>query len=158
MVANNLTAAAFLYSSDKRLKENIIPLTGGLTKLDAITPVSFRFISDTTHTERLGVIAQEVEKVYPQAVINGSDGFKKVDYPALVPVLIQAVKELRADNRGLQAANDNLRKDVDAYRETQRASLVDTVGLKEKVKVLEAANDNLVKRLEALEARKASMK
>lgn len=157
-VTNNLTAAAFLYSSDKRLKENIIPLTGGLAKLEAITPVTFRFISDTTHTERLGVIAQEVEKVYPQAVITGSDGYKKVDYPALVPVLIQAVKELRADNRGLQAANDNLRKDVDAYRATQRASLVDTVGLKEKVKVLEAANDNLVKRLEALEARKATMK
>lgn len=157
-VTNNLTAAAFLYSSDKRLKENIVALSGGLAKLDAITPVTFRFISDTAHAERLGVIAQEVEKVYPQAVIIGSDGYKKVDYPALVPVLIQAVKELRADNRGLQAANDNLRKDVDAYRATQRASLVDTVGLKEKVKILEAANDNLVKRLEALEARKATMK
>lgn len=151
VVANNMTAAAFLYSSDKRLKENIIPLTGGLAKLEAITPVTFSFISDTTHTTRLGVIAQEVEKVYPQAVITGSDGYKKVDYPALVPVLIDAVKELKADN-------DNLRRDVDAYREMQRASMVDTVGLKEKVEALEAANDNFQRRLEALEARKASMK
>lgn len=108
----NVTAPAFLYSSDRRLKENIKPLTGGLAKLETLEPVTFAYISDTTHRERLGLIAQDVEKVFPQAVATGNGGFKAVDYPALVPALVGAVKELKADNdnlrASLRAANNNL--------------------------------------------------
>lgn len=75
--SGNITAAAFLYSSDKRLKENITTLTGGLAKLDTLTPVSFSYISDTTHRKRIGVIAQEVEKVYPEAVVTDEKGDRK---------------------------------------------------------------------------------
>jgi len=147
--SGNLTAAAFLYSSDRRLKENIVPLSGGLSSLEGITPVTFSFISDTAHTPRLGVIAQEVEKVYPQAVSTGEDGYKRVDYPALVPVLIQSVKELKA-------ANDSL---------TERAVLFERINdglrrwnhqLRDDVEALKAANGNLERRLEALEAGKAN--
>lgn len=134
VVANSLTAAAFLYSSDKRLKENIAPLTGGLAKLESITPVKFRFVSDTMHSIRLGVIAQEVEMVYPEAVVTASDGFKKVDYPALVPVVIDAVKELNAENR-------KLREEVKS--------------LKAANVLLKAANDNFDARLNALELKMA---
>lgn len=134
IVPNNLTAAAFLYSSDKRLKRNIQTLTGGLAKLDGLEPITFSYISDTTHRQRLGLIAQDVEKVFPQAVVTGDDGYKKVDYPSLVPVLINAVKELKA-------ANDE-----------QRAE-----GEKQLIE-LRTANDNLLRRIEALEARKASMR
>ena len=42
---------------------------------------------------QLGLIAQEVEKVLPEVVVHGPDGYKAVDYQKLVPVLIEAVKE-----------------------------------------------------------------
>ena len=42
----------------------------------------------------IGLIAQDVEKVFPQAVLDREDGYKAVDYTRLVPVLIEAVKEL----------------------------------------------------------------
>lgn len=107
--SGNLTAAAFLYSSDKRLKENVKPITNALDSVEAMAGYSFSYISDTTHREHLGVMAQDVEKVYPQAVTTREDGFKAVDYPALVPVLLQAVKELKAQNEALRA-------DFEAYK------------------------------------------
>jgi len=149
--SGNVTAVAFLYSSDKRLKENVVPLSGGLAKLDAITPITFSFISDTTHARRLGVIAQDVEKVYPQAVIMGTDGYLKVDYSSLVPVLIDATKELKADN-------ENLRQIVDSYRVLQKAQMTEHGQMLEQLIELKAANDNLMRRVEALEARKVLMK
>lgn len=115
--SSGVTGAAFLYSSDRRLKKDIVSLSGGLAKLDAINPVSFRFISDTTNREHLGVIAQDVEKVYPQAVVTDENGYKKVDYPALVPVLIGAVKELKAANDNLETAVDKLVSDNREMRE-----------------------------------------
>ncbi len=42
------------------------------------------------------MIAQEVEKVLPQVVINRENGFKAVDYEKIVPLLIEAIKELSA--------------------------------------------------------------
>jgi len=118
----NITAPAFLYSSDKRLKTDIAPITSGLAKLEVIEPITFRFISDTEAREHLGVIAQDVEKVYPQAVYTDEKGFKRVDYPALLPALIAAVKELKAANDNFKAANDNLLHRVEALETARKAS------------------------------------
>jgi hypothetical protein len=148
-VTNNLTAAAFLYSSDKRLKKNIEAMTGGLAKLDHITPVTFSYISDTTNREHLGVIAQDVQKVYPQAVVMQDDGFLAVDYPALVPVLIDAVKELKADN-------DRLAGEMKDVEELHTVGLTTIGRLNREVEELRSANDNFVRRLEAVETRKAA--
>ena len=45
-------------------------------------------------TRELGVIAQEVEQAFPEAVRTDADGYKRVDYQGLVAVLLEAVKEL----------------------------------------------------------------
>lgn len=144
--SGNLTATAFLYSSDRRLKENIQILTGGLAKLERIEPVTFSYISDTTHRMRLGVMAQDVEAVYPEAVVtDAKTGLKSVDYPALVPVLIQSVKELKADNDNLRAlyadeqkVRSELAQMIADYRATQRAQIVDAERMMERVRSLEA--------------------
>lgn len=119
--SGNHTATAFLYSSDKRLKTDIRPLGHALDKLAAIQPVSFRFISPTlTSRTHLGVIAQEVETVFPEAVTTKPDGYKAVDYPALVPVLIEAVKELKVDNDSLRAENRALERRLDKFEYGQK--------------------------------------
>ena len=50
----------------------------------------------------LGVIAQEVEEAFPEAVVTDADGMKKVDYLGLVAVLVEAVKELDERVRRLE--------------------------------------------------------
>ena len=98
-------------SSDKRLKSNITPLTGALTKLSAIKGVTFHWKDKSeAATEHIGVIAQDVQTVYPQLVGTDYRGMLGVDYAGLVVPLIEAVKELKADN-------DKLRRDFDAYKD-----------------------------------------
>ena len=99
---NDITA---FYSSDERLKENIQDLDGALGKVNAMRGVTFDWkeLSDedrkTIHSHSghdLGVIAQEVQAVYPELVHQREHGYLSVDYVKLTAVLIQAVNELSA--------------------------------------------------------------
>lgn len=113
--SGNVTAVAYLYSSDRRLKTDITDLSGGLAKLDALHPVNFRFIKDGDNgRQHIGLIAQDVQKVYPQAVRSDGAGMLSVDYPALIAPTIQAVKELKAEN-------DNLRARLKKLEQAQQA-------------------------------------
>ena len=84
-------------ASDKRLKDEIKPIEDALDKVNAISGVKFEWNMDEQSFHEgsdIGVIAQEVEEVIPEAVANRKNGFKGVKYELLVPVLIEAVKEL----------------------------------------------------------------
>jgi hypothetical protein len=84
-------------SSDARLKNNIKPIPYALDKINALRGVEFDWNEKSLSNGRhdIGVIAQDVEKVFPTAVmIDKSTGYRKVDYAVLVAPLIQAVKEL----------------------------------------------------------------
>ena len=102
LATNDITA---FYSSDERLKENIVDLEGALDKVKAMRGVTFDWkeLSEeerkTIHSHEghdLGVIAQEVQAVYPELVHQRDHGYLSVDYVKLTAVLIQAVKELSA--------------------------------------------------------------
>ena len=84
-------------ASDKRLKENITPATiNALDIINKLDMVEFDFIKDKKH-EEVGLIAQEVEKVIPQAISRNpenEDDFLHIDYIAFVPYLIKAIQEL----------------------------------------------------------------
>ena len=60
----------------------------------------------------LGVLAQEIEAVFPDAVVSDAGGLKQVDYAGLVAVLIEAVKELDARVRNLETERISRRQDV----------------------------------------------
>jgi len=106
-------------TSDERLKENIAPIESPLDKLQEIRGVGFNFkpaASGESHHRssgrQLGVLAQEVQKVLPEAVSTGPDGSLAVSYDALIPVLLEAVKaqqqqieELRGEVAALQGAS-----------------------------------------------------
>ena len=89
--------------SDKRLKKEITPLHNPLQKLQQIQGVTFHWRDvKRGESEEVGVIAQDVEKVYPQVVTTGKDGYKRVKYHLLVAPLIEALKELKKENEDLR--------------------------------------------------------
>ena len=94
------------YSSDERLKDNIVQLGGALDKVNQLRGVSFDWKeAPEVHSHEgndIGVIAQEVEAVYPELVHERENGYKAVDYVKLSAVLIEAVKELSAKVEALE--------------------------------------------------------
>lgn len=90
-------------SSDLRLKENISPIKNGLDKVSKLQGVNFSWKSDEDHANKIGFIAQEVEKVLPEVVFtNEADGYKGINYAEITAVLVEAVKELQSENRELK--------------------------------------------------------
>tara|TARA_E500000318_G_scaffold110832_1_gene127382 strand:- start:5487 stop:6368 length:882 start_codon:yes stop_codon:yes gene_type:complete len=83
------------YSSDKNLKNNIIPITDSNNVINSINGYEFDW-NDKTDREGhdYGVIAQEVQKVAPTLVKKRADGYLAVDYIKLIPILIEEVKSL----------------------------------------------------------------
>ena len=93
-------------SSDRRLKENILSTSvQALNEINQLNLVSFDYIENKKH-EEIGLIAQEVEKVIPQAISRdpeSEDSYLHIDYTAFVPYLIKAIQEL---NKKLEEVNE----------------------------------------------------
>ena len=105
MTSNTATVAGTLYStgdivaystSDERLKDNIESIPDAVSKVNAIRGVSFNWNDNqSVYTGRdIGVVAQEIEAIFPELVSTRENGYKAVKYEKLVAVLIEAVKEL----------------------------------------------------------------
>jgi NAD(P)H-dependent flavin oxidoreductase YrpB (nitropropane dioxygenase family) len=111
----SITAPAFYYSSDERLKKNIETISNSKALRDilALNPVTYDW-KDKAHGEgsQLGFIAQEVEKVVPELVTtDASSTMKAVDYARIAPLLVGAIQaqqaqidELKAEVKALKAA------------------------------------------------------
>jgi hypothetical protein len=93
--------------SDVRTKTKMRQLDGSLDKLACIRGIAFEWSDAPTRTEpgqsNIGVIAQEVEAVFPELVsVYGDEGYKAVNYTGLTAALIEAAKELKAENERLR--------------------------------------------------------
>ena len=86
-------------SSDRRLKDNILPISNAIEKVKQISGVEFDWNENqTTHSGHdIGVIAQEIEEVFPSLVRENDNGYKQVRYEKLISVLIEAIKELKVE-------------------------------------------------------------
>jgi hypothetical protein len=86
-------------SSDASLKENVGPIASPLQKLRNVQGVSFTWKQEGNEHRGFpggkhnGVVAQDVEKVFPEVVQDGPEGEKAVAYSELIPILIEAMKE-----------------------------------------------------------------
>ena len=129
--SNNLTVAGDItaYSSDRRLKNNIKNIESGLQKVLSLNGVTFDWDQKAidlgfTPTHRYndsGVIAQEVEAVLPQAIrkapfdddgvgnSKSGENYLTVQYEKLVPLFIEAIKELKAENDTQKSEIDELK-------------------------------------------------
>ncbi len=122
-----------LTSSDERLKEHIKPLKNCLEKVLTLQPKTYSYIKDETKAIRIGFIAQDMEKIFPELVFtNPVDGFKGVYYAELSAVLAEAIKEQQKQIELLQNENkqlknkvndiDNLKAEVDKLKEILESS------------------------------------
>jgi hypothetical protein len=105
-VENDITAVGDVISlSDRNVKENIETVENGLDLVSQLRGVWYNKIGE--EDRKVGVIAQEVEEVLPEVVTTGDDGIKGVDYGKMVGVLIEAVKDLKAEVEELKAKQCN---------------------------------------------------
>jgi len=103
-------------ASDKRLKKNIRPLAGALDKLLALHGVNFEYLDpEKIHElsgERMGLVAQEVEKVFPDWVETGPDGYKRVTVRGLEALVVEALRELQ-QKQDAKLAEELQRRDAE---------------------------------------------
>lgn len=106
-----VSSPEFVTTSDARLKKDVEPLENVTDALDALTPVSYRLTArpvakDAAAEEapvapddrtRFGFIAQEVREVFPELVSEDEEGYLGIDYMGFIPVLVDAVKQLRGE-------------------------------------------------------------
>ena len=111
----SMKAPAFLTTSDARLKKNVESLNESFTGLLDLNPVSYNLVSSNSQAsetadiammisddnsdftdERLhfGFIAQEIQELYPNLVVEGEDGMLAIDYTGFIPLLVDAYKNL----------------------------------------------------------------
>ena len=97
-ISSGLSLANYIstYLSDARLKNIAGENTTGLDKIKQMKTYDYTFKSDKKSTPHTGVIAQEVQKFFPEAVVTGEDGYLKIRKDALFFAVINAIKELAA--------------------------------------------------------------
>ena len=105
------SSTAYNTSSDHRLKENVVELTGATTRLKQLEPKRFNFISDADTTVD-GFLAHEVQSVVPEAITgthnevdaDGNPVYQGIDQSKLVPLLVATIQELEARITALENA------------------------------------------------------
>lgn len=81
--------------SDARLKDNLVPFRHSLAKLSNVEAYEFDWKAEAEKEGHdVGLIAQELQGVYPEAVSEGQDGYLRIDYAKVIPLLVSAINEL----------------------------------------------------------------
>jgi len=90
-------------ASDERVKENLIPITDAVEKVNTLRAVTGNYINDTTKKSKAFLIAQDVLSVFPEAVDTTNQDEYGLNYTDIIPLLVAAIKELNAKIEALEA-------------------------------------------------------
>ena len=121
-------------SSDRRLKYVGKENTSGLDKIRQLKVFNYTYKKDTTKTPHVGVIAQDLQKVFPNAVKKGADGFLTIRMEDMFYALVNAVKELDAKITALQKENQELKATVKQIQDNNKQLEIRLNKLEAKVK------------------------
>jgi hypothetical protein len=102
-VTGRVTAADHVATSDRRVKDKLEVIEGAMDKLDLLTGYTYDHL--TINERKAGLIAQDVEKVLPEAVTEDDEGIKQVSPWAVIGLLVNAVNELSEQVKELQNGN-----------------------------------------------------
>jgi len=120
--------------SDIRLKKDITPLDKSdiINRLGQIDTYSFRMIADKKGQLEFGVIAQEVEKIFPELVRteDTAESYKSVNYVGFIAPLIEASKDLKAENDNLKAEIIAMKAQQDEMKTALNDIAADMKGMK----------------------------
>ncbi|WP_462255023.1 tail fiber domain-containing protein [Ferruginibacter sp.] len=93
VIGNILASGTITQNSDARLKKDITPLSNTLQSIQQINGYTYHWKDASNPDEQVGLLAQELQKVYPQLVKENEQGTLSVNYSGMVPVLLTAIKE-----------------------------------------------------------------
>ncbi len=113
-ISYNNTTTSYVTSSDYRLKENVVEMTGALDRVSQLKPSRFNFIADADKTVD-GFLAHEVQEIVPEAISGekdavdeeGNPDYQGIDQSKLVPLLVGAIQELKAEIETLKTQINN---------------------------------------------------
>ncbi len=110
-VLNDTTYLDVFAGSDLRLKDDVVPLTASLAMIKSLNGIKFTYKDQNRFAKgtQVGIVAQDLVGVLPEAVAKDQDNQLYVNYTALVPVLIEAVKELSLKVDALQGELSQLK-------------------------------------------------
>jgi len=113
----NMTANGILLTSDERYKRDISLIDGALEKLIQLNGYHYYWKENINDPSlQSGVIAQEVEKIFPELVKKNEEGMRTVNYTGLIPYMIQSIKEQQEEVNALKHQNDSFRKELAELR------------------------------------------
>jgi hypothetical protein len=107
--SGNMTISGSYASSDETLKKNINTINGGLDKINALRGVTYKWNEKSICLDKdslqYGLVAQEVEKVVPEIVLEDPEkGLKAIEYSKITAILVEAIKELTTRLEALENA------------------------------------------------------
>lgn len=114
-------------TSDERFKQQITNLPDALNNLLQLRGTSYFFnkeafpASNFSSNKQIGLIAQEVEKIFPELVTTNGDGYKSVNYLGLIPVMIESIKDQQKQIAGLKKDYEELKKLTGKLLHTNKA-------------------------------------
>lgn len=108
-VGGDFSASNFLTTSDARLKSSIKPLEGCSSKLLQLSGKKYEKKTNGNISKEMGLIAQDVETLFPEVVSDDGSGFLSVDYMAIIPLIIETIKEQQVVIKKNQEKIDSLK-------------------------------------------------
>ncbi len=130
--------------SDRRLKNVGEKYTAGLDELKKLDFYHYTFKKDEAKTPMVGVMAQDLQKVFPDAVTKGEDGYLRIRLEDMFYAVINAVKELDSKISEIVADITSIKTTIKSQQETIDSLQKENAELKEEIKSIE-------KRIEKLE-------
>jgi hypothetical protein len=114
-------------ASDERLKKNVNPLNGALADLLKLRGVSYEWKEPAKHGsltgKQMGMIAQEVENVFPEWISEDAQGYKILTMRGFEALMVEALRELKAESNQLREANKKLERRVKALKKIEQSEM-----------------------------------
>jgi hypothetical protein len=144
------------YTSDRRLKTNIIPLRNSLAKISKLRAVHFNWIANESRTQfdkrrHLGLIAQDVQQIVPELVSAIDEKYLGVNYMELIPMLIEAIRELddrtlsrfkalTNDSESIELNSNSFKKVEEMKSDIKKSHQLESNNVKQNVTKIECAD------------------